>query len=154
MSKCKCKGDLNKGIICNCEFDTFTLSDGNPQTPFVPIELTTDSILVKEKDCILKIDSMVDLQADIMTLGQIDVNYVVERITGGDATTICMYNVFEERLDSVFTLTPNNTVCDTPPIGSHRYRLSITDANTDLNNMLDSTCRCINVTTFKKDKEK
>ncbi|MDX8365503.1 hypothetical protein [Cytobacillus sp. IB215665] len=150
MTNCKCKGKDNE-IFCNCQFGTVTLSDGNTATPFVPLILTTDKINVTEKDWVAKVDTMADLQK---TSGSslINVNYVVERITGGTTTTLCSYNLVDARTSN-FTLTPNNTVCDYPPLGCHMYRLSILDNGTNPSETLENTCRCINVTTFQKSEQ-
>ncbi|MGM7684336.1 hypothetical protein ACSVDA_19580 [Cytobacillus sp. Hm23] len=149
MSNCNCKGKDNE-IFCNCQFGNVTLSDGNQATPFIPLILTTDTISVTEKNWVAKVDTMVDLQ--VGGSPPVDVNYVVERLTGGVATTLCSYRVFDQRGGN-HTLTPNNTVCDHPPIGCHMYRLSILDAGTNGAATLDSTCQCINVTTSQKGDE-
>ncbi|MGM7681594.1 hypothetical protein ACSVDA_05500 [Cytobacillus sp. Hm23] len=151
MSDCRCKGKGNNEISCNCLFGTVTLSDGNNATPFVPLTLTTDTINVTERDWVVKVDTMADIQKTGGTTITA-VNYVVERITGGTTTTLCSYNVVDERITD-FTLTPNNTVCDHPPLGCHMYRLSILDNGTNLSLTLENTCRCINVTTFQKSEQ-
>ncbi|MDX8360373.1 hypothetical protein [Cytobacillus sp. IB215316] len=149
MTNCQCKGKDNE-IFCKCENTPFTLLDGSP-TPFMPIILTTNKITVTEKDWVAKVDTMVDLQASVGNGEVVDVNYVVERITGGVTTTLCSYNILDERDNQSYTLTPNNTVCDHPPLGCHMYRLSILDNGTGASVVtLDNSCRCINVTTFQK----
>ncbi|WP_214482776.1 hypothetical protein [Bacillus sp. SM2101] len=152
MSDCQCKGKENNEIFCNCQFEEFTLNDGMEGSVFVPIILTTDTISVTEKDWVAKIDTMVDLQANVNGPEAFGVLYVVERITGGNAITLCSYPVSDERQD-IFTLTPSYTICDTPPIGCHTYRLSILDNKCEPAFLiLTSTCRCINVSTFQNGK--
>ncbi|WP_214483111.1 hypothetical protein [Bacillus sp. SM2101] len=146
MSGCNCKGKDNE-IFCNCQFGTVTLKDFSGT---ISIELTTDTIKVTEKDWVAKIDTMVDLEVVDSTSPSDDLNirYVVERVTGGMTTTLCEYVVVDER-DPVYILTPNNTVCDHPPLGCHMYRLSVLDNGTG-SLVVNSNCRCINVITFPK----
>ncbi|MGM7685235.1 hypothetical protein ACSVDA_24320 [Cytobacillus sp. Hm23] len=152
MSDCQCKEKGNNKISCNCQFGEFTLSDGMTGSVFNPIILTTDTINVTEKDWVAKIDTMVDLEVSTSAPNAFGVLYLIERITCGNSITLCSFPVSDERQGN-FTLTPSYTVCDTPPIGCHTYRFSILDNKCAIAFLiLKNTCRCINVTTFQKNK--
>ncbi|MDX8365483.1 hypothetical protein [Cytobacillus sp. IB215665] len=151
MADCQCKGKTNNELMCNCQFDTITLSDNSSSTSFMNISLTTEALKVTKKDLVVKIDTMIDIRKIAVAGGTLNVNYVVERISGGNTTTLCRYNVFEQ-ISNPYTLTPNNTVCDEPGLGCHMYQLSLIDVGSTPSLELESNCRCINVTTFQKDK--
>ncbi|MFS1515872.1 hypothetical protein V1503_05020 [Bacillus sp. SCS-151] len=149
MSDYLCKGKGKNEIFCNCQFEEFILSDGTSQAVFNPIVLTTETIKVLERNCLVKVTTMVDLQISAATTGVFGVDYKVERITGNSVTTLCSFNVSDDR-SGEFTLNPVNTVCDTPPTGIHVYQLSILDNKCIPTSLrLTNNCRCINVTTLK-----
>ncbi|WP_214481796.1 hypothetical protein [Bacillus sp. SM2101] len=150
MTNCYCQGKDSK-IFCKCENTPFTLLETG--TPFMPIVLTTDMVHVTDIDMIAKVDTMVGIQASVGSGEVVNVNYVVERITGHTTTTLCSYNLVDERDQQLYTLTPNNTVCDHPPLGCHMYRLSILHNGTGESLVtLNNNCRCINVTTYHTSK--
>ncbi|MFS1515885.1 hypothetical protein V1503_05085 [Bacillus sp. SCS-151] len=146
MSDCRCKGKGKNELFCKCENTPITFTSVNIGAEIIPfITLTTDKLLVTEKDWVAKIDSMVVIQAD--TPSPLNLFYEIARITENTKKILCTYN-FPESRDGQFTLTPNNTVCDEPGIGCHRYRLFV--SGQPLQGTLNFTCRCINVTTFQK----
>ncbi|MDX8362529.1 hypothetical protein [Cytobacillus sp. IB215316] len=156
MSGCKCKGKRENEIYCVNPNVANLLVKTAGMSNFTNIELTTPMIRVTEKDWVAKVDTMVDLQvvtgASTANETGIGVTYRVERITSSMATPVvlCEYTVTDDRMNSTFTLTPNNTVCDEPGVGCHMYRLTIEDVNTALNTGITSNCQSLNVTTFQK----
>ncbi|MGM7685309.1 hypothetical protein ACSVDA_24715 [Cytobacillus sp. Hm23] len=147
MSDCRCKGKGNNELFCKCENTPITFTNVNAGVDPIPlITLTTDNLLVTEKDWVAKIDSMVVIQAD--TTSPFTLIYEIARVTGNATNILCTYNLSESRTGQ-FTLTPNNTVCDEPGIGCHKYRLFVSGQSPQ--GTLNFTCRCINVTTFQKD---
>ncbi|MFS1518472.1 hypothetical protein V1503_18725 [Bacillus sp. SCS-151] len=151
MSNCGCKGKGNSELLCKCDNTPITFASVNVGAdPTTFISLTTDKLLVTEKDWIAKIDSMVVIQADVAdgTSLPLILFYEIERITGNTTKSLCRYAVNDNR-DGQYTLTPNNTVCDEPGLGCHQYRLSVTGL-IQQGVSLTFNCRCINVTTFQK----
>ncbi|MGM7680515.1 hypothetical protein ACSVDA_00045 [Cytobacillus sp. Hm23] len=155
MSDCRCKGKGNNELFCRCENTPISFNGdgvGIPvPTPFVT--LTTDTIMVSEKNWIAKVDSMVDILVDVVEdiPNPINLFYIVERITESTTKTLCLYNLTDDRANQQYTLTPNNTVCDEPGTGCHKYRLTVMSNNPLQQGVtLSFNCRCINVTTFQK----
>ncbi|MDX8364403.1 hypothetical protein [Cytobacillus sp. IB215665] len=153
MSGCKCKGKRENEIYCVMENNNITVKTAGMNN-FTNIVLTTPMINVTEKNWVAKVDSMVDLQANNAdgAVNGVSCTYTVERITSSmaDPVILCEYAVNDNRAGGMFTLTPNNTVCDEPGVGCHMYRLTIANDMTDSDTGINSNCRSLNVSTFQK----